>query len=61
MTTQVKVDVPEGANWDALVEIHDNYDGIKTVKTEVIEPGKNYIGHVTNTRHIVVRERARKA
>lgn len=60
MTTKVRVEVPEGANWDALVEVHDNYDGIKEVRTFVVEPGQNYENYGTSTRHIVVRERARK-
>lgn len=60
MTTQVKVEVPAEANWDALVEVHDEYDGLVAVNTTVVEPGEKFDSHVTGTRHIVVRERAHR-
>ena len=65
MTTSVKVKVPEGANWDALVTISDRYkeqDGrVQVHKMEVrrIEPGQEYEVHITDTRSVAVQEEKR--
>ncbi len=61
MTTSVKVKVPEGANWDALVSIQDHLtDGeTKLIRSQpvIVRPGQEYEVHVTDTREVHVREK----